>query len=201
MRVQINQHFALEIADQASHVIDVPAFKREPLPGLAVDDQLLQPGDPAVSQFVHHIGRVLVDTLQMHLKKSRGFAGAEAQITQVKLAELRMRAQSRQWHGHGCARAEHEVQIGGCIVEQPLQRQENARVLEMVKVVKHQHQFTCVLRDAVNEGNHPVFDGQLTAVAVKQQACVAPQLRFDHGNTGLQDFQKGFQRVIVDTQR
>ncbi|MNV05535.1 hypothetical protein D3C71_958760 [compost metagenome] len=82
-----------------------------------------------------------------------------------------------------------------------MQRLDDARLLQVVHVVEHQHQLSRMLGDALNQGDHPMFDSHLVVVTTQQETGIAHPLRHDFSQTGLQATRETFQIVVFGRQR
>ncbi|MCY1397123.1 hypothetical protein D9M71_121130 [compost metagenome] len=202
---QARQHLALEVAGEGTGVAYLHRHERPALAGLEVEGEELQAGDPAIRQFMQPFRGVPVDAAELLAEIAIGLLQAEAQVAQVELAELALGPQARQGHRqrHRQARTEHQVQLRRGVFQQPLQYLQDARLLQVLQVVDHQHHVAgrTALGDTLRQGDDPVLDGQLVAVAAEQDAGVAHHAGIHLGEAHQQAVGEARQLVVLGGQR
>ncbi|MNZ80266.1 hypothetical protein D3C78_988960 [compost metagenome] len=93
------------------------------------------------------------------------------------------------------------MQRGRGVIEQPLQRLHDTRVLHMVQVIKHQYQLTPMLLDTLHQGDDPMLQRHVAGIAAKQEAGITDKLGVDLGKACLQAVTKSLQVVVFGCQR
>ncbi|MNJ29117.1 hypothetical protein D3C77_236750 [compost metagenome] len=201
VRRQAHQHFTLEVTGKGTGIAHLDPVEATALLGLQVHGKQLQPRDPAIGQLMQHRRIARVDAAQLLAQEAFRFIGAEAQVAQVEITDLAASTKACEDHRRGLPRTEHQVQPGGCVIEQPVQHLDNVRVLHMVQVVQHQHQLAPVAGNALHQGNDPMFQGQLAIVAPQQEPGLAHQRRVDFRQAGLQAMTEAFRVIVIGGQR
>ncbi|MNX90274.1 hypothetical protein D3C86_1223170 [compost metagenome] len=203
-RRQAHQHFALEIACEGLRVAHLDRRETAAMLGLEIDREQLQAGDPAVGEVVQGARVFGLDAAELFAQEALGLFGGEAQVAQIELAEQALGAQARhrQWQRQRMPRAEHQVQVGRCVFEQPLQGLEDARlVVQVLHVVQHQHQLARAPGDFLHQRDDPVLDRRLVAVAPHQQGGLLPQGRVHLREAGQHAVEEARQLVIFGRER
>ncbi|MNR01089.1 hypothetical protein D3C85_1168830 [compost metagenome] len=169
------QHLVFAVARESTSVRQGHRRAGRAALSLQVDRIQLQAGHPAVRHFVQGASLARIDLSQVFAQEALRFACGKFQVPQVESGKLALRAQSPQREGQRAARRERQVQLRWCMVEQPLDRLENARVVEPVQVVEHQHQRPPTRGDGLHQGDDTVLDRSLVDIGVDQQRCLPDQ--------------------------
>ncbi|MNZ47282.1 hypothetical protein D3C78_649910 [compost metagenome] len=194
---QARQHLALEEAGERLGVAQLHRRLAGGLALLAAHGKQLQAGDPAVAEVMQQAGVAGVDIAQLRLKELLRFLRGEAQVAQVQFQREVLAAQPRQRQRHRTARGQDQVQVGRCVVEQPLQGFVDGGVGEGMQVVEHQHHFARVAGDAAHQGDYGALDAFAVDTAAFQQGGIADDLRRELGEAGEQVVEETGEVVVV----
>ena len=198
---ELLQDLALEILGEGTRIAQCSGRKASPLLRLDIQREQLQSGDPAVGQIVQPAGVARADPAKLVTQVGFGFLGAEAQVAQVKHRDEALRVQARQRKRQLAARAQHQVQVRRGVVEQPLQRLPDARVLDVMHIVEHKDQVPWLAGNCLDQRDHPMLDPGSVAAVPDEVRGLARNLALDQPDAGEQAVEKAARLVVLFGQR
>ncbi|MCY1501373.1 hypothetical protein D9M68_354460 [compost metagenome] len=155
VRRQLHQYLALKEACKGARVADLRRRVAARLLLAQPDGQELQPGHPSVRQFVQG-GRVAGrNAAELVAQETRRLLGREAQVAHAELRQQVLQAQPLQGKPQRRTRGQRHAQLRRSVVQQQLQRLQDAGVRDVVQVVDHQHQVALAPGELVDQRDDP----------------------------------------------
>ncbi|MCY1219433.1 hypothetical protein D9M72_314070 [compost metagenome] len=146
-------------------------------------------------------GIVALDRAQLFAQEAFRLLRREAQVAHVEFDQGSLQAQPFHREFQRTARAERQMQLRRCVIQQPLQGLQDARVSDMVQVIDHQHQFALAPGQRLHQGDHPQFDGRVAAVGPDRSRGFPGGGRIGFADAGQQAVNETRRVIVLGRQR